>query len=80
MPRTQPFDKFSGDYEAWVDRHPYVYRSEVAVLRSMIPPAGRGIEIGVGTGRSVREGLLFSKRPSRMKSNGKPIARLRANH
>jgi SAM-dependent methyltransferase len=51
MPRTQPFDEYSSDYEAWFDRHPYVYRSEVAALRGMLPRAGRGVEIGVGSGR-----------------------------
>lgn len=54
MPRTQPFDELSSDYEAWFERHPFVYQSELAALRAMVPRTGRGVEIGVGTGRFAR--------------------------
>lgn len=66
MPRTQPFDQFSRDYDAWFDRHPQVYESEVAALRSMIPSGGRGVEIGVGTGRFASAlGILDGVEPSK---------------
>lgn len=39
------------EYEEWFDLHPYVYATEVELLRNLIPDKGVGIEIGVGTGR-----------------------------
>ncbi len=39
------------EYEEWFDQHPYVYATEVELLRKLVPNNGRGIEIGVGTGR-----------------------------
>ena len=38
------------DYDAWYDRHPALYRTELAALQRVVP-SGMGLEIGVGTGR-----------------------------
>jgi SAM-dependent methyltransferase len=51
MPRTQPFDDYLDDYESWFDEHRYVYLSEVAALRNLMPKEAKGVEIGIGTGR-----------------------------
>ncbi len=51
MPGTAPFDAHSRRYEAWFDRHPMAYLSELLALRPFVPWQGRGIEIGVGSGR-----------------------------
>ncbi len=45
------FDKYVQQYDAWYDRHPYAYESELKALRQVLPRGGRGLEIGVGTGR-----------------------------
>jgi SAM-dependent methyltransferase len=49
MPRTQPFDLHRDQYEDWFVRHPFVFSSELAALREVLPD-GKGVEIGVGTG------------------------------
>jgi len=45
------FDLNALDYDAWFDRHPWVYRSELEAVQQLLPEFGRGVEIGVGTGR-----------------------------
>ncbi len=62
MARTEPFDKYIDDYEAWFKRHFHVYRSEVEAVRNFIPKKQKGIEIGIGTGRfaiplEIKEGV-----------------------
>ncbi|WP_233357364.1 class I SAM-dependent methyltransferase [Halococcoides cellulosivorans] len=47
-----PFDRRAAEYDAWFDTHAAVYRSELAALRRVAPSTiGRGLAIGVGTGR-----------------------------
>lgn len=38
-------------YDSWYERHAPIYRSELAVLRRLVPREGIGLEVGVGTGR-----------------------------
>ena len=45
------FDRYCKEYDAWYDRYKYVYLSELAAIRKVLPDDGRGLEIGVGTGR-----------------------------
>ncbi len=52
------------EYEAWFKKHFYVFRSEVAAIRQLLPAEknAKGIEIGVGTGRfakalDIKEGI-----------------------
>lgn len=51
MPRTQPFEKYSAQYEDWFERNFYAYQSELKAVSHFLPHRGKGIEIGVGTGR-----------------------------
>lgn len=56
------FQRTAAAYDAWYDAHPALYRTELAALRKAVPRRGRGLEIGVGTGRfasplAVRYGL-----------------------
>jgi len=46
-----PFDAEHGRYDAWFDRHRAAYLSELLAIRAGVPMRGRGLEIGVGTGR-----------------------------
>jgi ubiquinone/menaquinone biosynthesis C-methylase UbiE len=50
-PRTNPFDTHHGRYENWFTRHKEAYISELMAIRALLPLHGRGLEIGVGTGR-----------------------------
>lgn len=59
---VEHFQRTAESYDAWYDAHPALYRTELAALRKAVPRRGRGLEIGVGTGRfasplSVRYGL-----------------------
>lgn len=46
------FDAAAEDYDGWYDRHAGLYAAELeAVSRALGPRAGRGLEIGVGSGR-----------------------------
>lgn len=51
MPRDAPFEQHSSRYEAWFERHDAAYLSELLALRAYVPLEGRGLEIGVGSGR-----------------------------
>lgn len=51
MPRVAPFEAHHQRYEAWFEKHEAAYISESLALRPFVPWEGRGIEIGVGSGR-----------------------------
>ena len=47
----QVFETSAQEYDAWFDKHRFVYESELMALKRFISPGGLGLEIGVGTGR-----------------------------
>lgn len=51
MPNIEPFETYAEDYEAWFERNPWAYQSELAAIRSQLPTSGLGVEIGIGSGR-----------------------------
>lgn len=51
MARTKPFEQYPLQYEAWFERNKFVYESELEAIRAQLPEGGKGVEIGVGTGR-----------------------------
>ena len=51
MTIVEPFERHSVEYDRWFAENRLAYRSELAALRSFIPIHGRGIELGVGSGR-----------------------------
>ncbi len=56
------FEKFTKEYDTWFDKNKIAYESELLALKRVIPKKGRGIEIGVGTGRfaiplGIKEGV-----------------------
>lgn len=66
MPKTEPFEKHHSRYEDWFQKHQAAYVSELLALRKFIPIEGRGIEIGVGSGRfAVPLGISTGIDPSR---------------
>lgn len=45
------FDKYYSKYDAWYDRNKFAYLSELEAVKKILPKKGKGLEIGVGTGR-----------------------------
>ena len=65
MPRVKPFDENSGRYDRWFENNRWAYESELEAVRSLLPESGRGVEIGVGTGRfAVPLGIRTGIEPS----------------
>jgi len=51
MARDAPFEQHAARYDAWFEQHDAAYVSELLALRPFVPLQGRGLEIGVGSGR-----------------------------
>jgi len=51
MPRIAPFEAEHERYDLWFERHEAPYYSELLAVRALLPWEGRGLEVGVGTGR-----------------------------
>ncbi len=51
MARTRPFEEHPLLYEDWFERNRFVYESELLAVKTRLPESGRGVEIGVGSGR-----------------------------
>lgn len=65
MAKITPFDEQAIEYDAWFDTHTELYQAELEALRTLVPAAGRGVEIGVGTGRfAVPLGISIGVEPS----------------
>lgn len=45
------FDAYPKEYDQWYERNRFAYLSEIETLKKVISETGRGLEIGVGTGR-----------------------------
>jgi len=45
------FDKYYEKYDAWYDKNEVAYLSELEAIKKVLPKRGKGLEIGVGTGR-----------------------------
>ena len=61
------FDKHYREYDKWYDENRFAFLTELAVIRKVLPKKGKGLEIGVGTGRfaqalGIRYGVDISKR------------------
>lgn len=74
MIRKELFDENVEAYEAWYDKYPEVYESELAAIREQLlklPENIRGIEVGLGTGRfaqplGIKEGIEPSEQMARL--------------
>jgi SAM-dependent methyltransferase len=51
VPRAAAFEAHHQRYEKWFETHEAAYVSELLALRPFVPSEGRGLEIGVGSGR-----------------------------
>ncbi|MFO8051830.1 MAG: class I SAM-dependent methyltransferase [Thermoplasmatota archaeon] len=67
MARTWPFERHTNEYEEWFEKNRGAYLSEIDAVRSLMPKNGKGLEIGVGSGRfakplGIRTGIEPSER------------------
>jgi ubiquinone/menaquinone biosynthesis C-methylase UbiE len=59
------FEKHARAYDRWFETHTYAYESEVLAVRSLLPWSGKGLEVGVGTGRfAPRVGIKVGVEPA----------------
>lgn len=60
-----PFDNICAEYDQWFDENKNIFHSELEAVRYFLPKQGKGIEIGVGTGRYAMElGIGYGIEPS----------------
>jgi ubiquinone/menaquinone biosynthesis C-methylase UbiE len=65
IPPHRVFDEFAGDYDCWFDDHDEIYHAQVRLLQNAVPQTGRGLELGVGSGRfAVPLGIRYGIDPS----------------
>lgn len=50
-----PFDSIALEYDQWFDDHKITFLSELNTIKQFLPAKGKGIEIGVGSGRFAME-------------------------
>jgi len=66
MPKIEPFEKYYNKYEDWFIKNKFAYQSELLAIRGLLPEKGRGVEIGVGSGRFAEPlGIKYGIDPSR---------------
>jgi len=63
---VEPFEKHMAKYEEWFEKNMFAYKSELQAVRLLLSKRGKGVEIGVGTGRfaaplGIRVGVEPSK-------------------
>lgn len=51
MAIIKPFEDHFVEYENWFEENKFAYLSELKAVKNSLPNKGRGIEIGVGSGR-----------------------------
>ncbi|MBL7081748.1 MAG: class I SAM-dependent methyltransferase [Candidatus Omnitrophica bacterium] len=45
------FDRYYKKYDAWYEKNRFAYLSEIEAIKKVLPQKGKGLEIGVGSGR-----------------------------
>ncbi len=66
MPKIEPFEKYSNEYDKWFDNHIDFYIAELEAIRQLIPSQGaEGMEVGLGSGKfAVPLGIKTGVEPS----------------
>ncbi len=81
MPKIAPFEAYSAAYEQWFETHRETYEREIRALKALLPAGGRGLEVGVGSGRFAAPlGIAIGVEPSaqmaaRARSRGIQVVR-----
>jgi len=50
MPKVEPFEKHTNQYEEWFQNNAFAYESELNAIRRLLPWGETSVEIGVGSG------------------------------
>ncbi len=71
MVKIEPFEKYASQYEEWFEKNPFAYQSELRAVKELLPEKGKGLEIGVGSGRfalplNIRAGVEPSEKMRRI--------------
>ncbi|AEE14496.1 Methyltransferase type 11 [Thermodesulfobium narugense DSM 14796] len=65
LEKVEVFEKYSSEYEFWFEENKFVYLSEIEALKMVVPSEGKGLEVGVGSGRFAKPlGILYGVEPS----------------
>ncbi|MBD3369995.1 methyltransferase domain-containing protein [Candidatus Fermentibacteria bacterium] len=66
MPRIQPFQMYTDDYDRWFEEHYELYEAELKTLQGIIPRSlQKKLEVGVGSGRFAEPlGIRMGMDPS----------------
>ncbi len=73
--KVRPFEKLALRYDDWFEHNYLAYQSELQAVKALMPKKGKGIEIGVGSGRFAAPlGVQFGLEPSQKMCQ---VARLR---
>ncbi|MCK4520157.1 MAG: class I SAM-dependent methyltransferase [Candidatus Omnitrophica bacterium] len=60
------FNRYYKKYDAWYEKNKFAYLSELEAIREVLPKEGKGLEVGVGTGRFAHAlGIAMGIDPSR---------------
>jgi len=60
------FERHAQGYDKWFDKNKFLYNSELSALKRFMPKEGKGLEIGVGTGRfSLPLGIRIGIEPAK---------------
>jgi len=62
---TNPFDSIAKEYDQWFNDNENTFLSELEAIKFFLSKQGKGVEIGVGTGRFAKElGIEYGIEPS----------------
>ena len=65
MPKIEPFEKHTIQYDNWFEENKYAYQSEINAIRDILPKFNNAVEIGVGSGKfALPLGIKFGVEPS----------------
>ncbi len=51
LTKSEVFDQNTIRYDGWFEKYPQAFQSELLAVKNLLPAAGEGLEIGVGSGR-----------------------------
>lgn len=61
------FNEYAQEYDEWFELNKFAYASEVKALKMLIPKYGKGLEVGVGTGRfALPLGIKIGVEPAKV--------------
>ena len=66
MPKTEPFDQYTNEYEDWFVINKYAFQSELNAIKKALPDKEDVVEIGIGSGIFAEPlGIIEGVEPSK---------------